>query len=81
MEVSDALCALAICPNAIVIWLSSLAYVPMCAVRRIGLAGTKMENATCGTILLQEAVQLNAIGMEATHYGHTSYAGARTFRN
>jgi len=39
--------------NQLRLWLSSFAYILMCAVRRIGLAGTKMENATCGTIRLQ----------------------------
>jgi hypothetical protein len=39
--------------NQLRLWLSSLAYVLLCAVRRIGLAGTKLENATCGTIRLQ----------------------------
>ena len=36
--------------NQLRLWLSSLAYVLMCAVRRIGLAGTELERATCGTI-------------------------------
>jgi hypothetical protein len=36
--------------NQLRLWLSSLAYVLMCAVRRIGLAGTKLARATCGTI-------------------------------
>jgi hypothetical protein len=39
--------------NQLRLWLSSLAYVLMCAVRRIGLAGTDLERATCGTIRLQ----------------------------
>jgi hypothetical protein len=39
--------------NQLRLWLSSFAYVLMCAVRRIGLAGTKLERATCGTIRLQ----------------------------
>ena len=39
--------------NQLRLWLSSMAYVLMCAVRRIGLAGTKLERATCGTIRLQ----------------------------
>jgi hypothetical protein len=39
--------------NQLRLWLSSLAYVLMCAVRRIGLAGTKMAVATCGTIRLK----------------------------
>ena len=39
--------------NQLRLWLSSFAYILMCAVRRIGLPGTKMERATCGTIRLQ----------------------------
>ena len=39
--------------NQLRLWLASMAYVLMCAVRRIGLAGTKLERATCGTIRLQ----------------------------
>ena len=39
--------------NQLRLWLSSLAYVLMCAVRRIGLVGTDFERATCGTIRLQ----------------------------
>lgn len=39
--------------NQLRLWLSSLAYVLMCAVRRIGLPGTAFERATCGTIRLQ----------------------------
>src|SRR5258705_380067 len=38
--------------NQLRLWLSSFAYILMCAVRRIGLAGTKLESATCGTIRL-----------------------------
>jgi len=39
--------------NQLRLWLSSLAYVLMCAVRRIGLAGTKLAVATCRTIRLK----------------------------
>lgn len=39
--------------NQLRLWLSSFAYVLMCAVRRIGLAGTKLAVATCGTIRLK----------------------------
>jgi Transposase DDE domain group 1 len=38
--------------NQLRLWLASLAYVLMCAVRRIGLVGTRLEAATCGTIRL-----------------------------
>lgn len=39
--------------NQLRLWLASFAYVLMCAVRRIGLAGTKFQAATCGTIRLK----------------------------
>jgi len=39
--------------NQLRLWLSSFAYVLMCAVRRIGLVGTDFERATSGTIRLQ----------------------------
>ena len=39
--------------NQLRLWLASFAYVLMCAVRRIGSAGTKLESATCATIRLQ----------------------------
>ena len=38
--------------NQLRLWLSSLAYVLMCALRRLGLAGTKLARATCSTIRL-----------------------------
>jgi hypothetical protein len=39
--------------NQLRLWLASFAYVLMCAVRRIGLTGTKLAAATCGTIRLK----------------------------
>jgi len=39
--------------NQLRLWLASFAYVLICAVRRIGLAGTKLAKATCGTIRLK----------------------------
>jgi len=36
--------------NQLRLWFASMAYVLMCAVRRIGLAGTQLAQATCGTI-------------------------------
>jgi hypothetical protein len=38
--------------NQLRLWLASFAYILMCAVRRIGLAGTTLARATCGTIRL-----------------------------
>jgi hypothetical protein len=34
-------------------WFASMAYVLLCALRRIGLAGTDLAEATCGTIRLK----------------------------
>ena len=39
--------------NQLRLWFASMAYVLLCAVRRIGLQGTKLANATCGTIRLK----------------------------
>jgi hypothetical protein len=36
--------------NQLRLWFASFAYVLMCALRRIGLAGTELAQATCGTI-------------------------------
>ena len=36
--------------NRLRLWLASLAYVLLCALRRIGLAHTQFAAATCGTI-------------------------------
>jgi len=35
------------------LWFASLAYVLVCALRRIGLERTRLANATCGTIRLK----------------------------
>jgi Transposase DDE domain group 1 len=39
--------------NQLRLWLASMAYALMCALRRIGLAHTQLANATCGTIRLK----------------------------
>jgi hypothetical protein len=39
--------------NQLRLWLASMAYVLLCAVRRIGLAHTQFADATCGTIRLK----------------------------
>ena len=39
--------------NQLRLWLSSLAYVLVEAVRRLGLTGTEMANATAGSIRLK----------------------------
>src|SRR5256884_3983743 len=39
--------------NQLRLWFASMAYVLLCALRRIGLHGTTLANATCGTIRLK----------------------------
>jgi Transposase DDE domain group 1 len=39
--------------NQLRLWFASMAYVLMCAVRRIGLDHTEFAEATCGTIRLK----------------------------
>lgn len=39
--------------NQLRLWFASMAYVLVCALRRIALAHTTLANATCGTIRLQ----------------------------
>ena len=39
--------------NQLRMWFSGIAYVLMCALRRIALAGTELERATCATLRLR----------------------------
>jgi hypothetical protein len=39
--------------NQLRLWLHSMAYVLLCALRRIGLHDTDLADATCGTIRLK----------------------------
>jgi hypothetical protein len=39
--------------NQLRLWFASMAYVLLCALRRIGLAHTRFANATCGTLRLK----------------------------
>ena len=39
--------------NQLRLWFASMAYVLITALRRIGLAHTRLERATCGTIRLK----------------------------
>ena len=48
--------------NQLRLWFASMAYVLMCALRRIGLDGTDLARATCGTIRLK----LLKIGAQVT---------------
>jgi|SRR5450631_154046 hypothetical protein len=47
---ADRTCTLTIRANQLRLWLSSMAYVLISALRRIALAATRFTDATCGTI-------------------------------
>jgi hypothetical protein len=50
--------------NQLRLWFASMAYVLLCALRRIGLDQTHFANATCGTIrlkLLSANISLNEV--------------------
>ena len=52
--------------NQLRLWFASMAYVLICALRRIGLAHTQFAQATCGTIRLK----LLKIGALASAFPH-----------
>ena len=39
--------------NQLRLWLASMAYMPLCALRRIAVQHTQLAEATCGTIRLK----------------------------
>ena len=53
--------------NQLRLWFASVAYVLMCALRRIGLKGTELARATCGTIRFFEISQDYQILCNLTH--------------
>jgi Transposase DDE domain group 1 len=50
---ADRTSAATMCANQLRLWFASLAYVLLCALRRIGLPFTQFARATCGTIRLK----------------------------
>ena len=41
------------CANRLRLWFASMAYVLLCALRRLGLARTRLAAATCGSLRLK----------------------------
>jgi hypothetical protein len=50
---ADRTSAATMCANQLRLWFASMAYVLLCALRRIGLTETAFADATCGTIRLK----------------------------
>lgn len=65
--------------NQLRLWFASMAYVLMCALRRIALAGTELARATCATIRL-ELLKIGAqvtISVRRVHIAMTSACPSR----
>ena len=65
--------------NQLRLWLAAMAYVLMCALRRIALGGTELARATCGTIrlkLLKIGAQVT-VSVRRVHIAMTSACPAR----
>ena len=65
--------------NQLRLWFAAMAYVLMCALRRIALGGTELARATCGTIrlkLLKIGAQVT-VSVRRVHIAMTSACPAR----
>ena len=58
---ADPASAMTMRSNQIRLWFSSLAYVLVHAVRRLGLAGSSLEQATAGTIIRLKLFKIGAV--------------------
>jgi hypothetical protein len=66
--------------NQLRLWLASMAYVLLCAVRRIGLAHTQFAQATCGTIRLK-LLKLGALVRVSVRRITVALASAGPYQN
>ena len=62
--------------NQLRLWFASFAYVLMSALRRIGLANTRLADATCGTIRLK-LLKIGALARGALNCRLTQSSGYR----
>jgi hypothetical protein len=66
--------------NQLRLWLASMAYVLLCAMRRIGLAHTQFAEATCGTIRLK-LLKLGALVRVSVRRIKVAMASACPYQN
>jgi hypothetical protein len=73
--------------NQLRLWFAAMAYVLLCALRRIGLAHTQFAEAACGTIrlallkigaLVRRSVRRIKIAMASAHPHQNEFALAHT---
>lgn len=50
--------------NQLRLWFAAMAYVLLCALRRIALSHTRFENASCGTIRLKLLCTRRTFGLQ-----------------
>ncbi len=65
--------------NQLSLWFSSFAYVLIAALRRIGLAGTRLADATCGTIRLK-LLKIGAVVRLSHRRLHVAMASAGPYQ-
>ncbi len=66
--------------NQLRLWFASMAYVLLCALRRIGLAHTQFAQATCGTIRLK-LLKLGALVRVSVRRIKVAMASAHPYQN
>jgi hypothetical protein len=66
--------------NQLRLWFASMAYVLLCALRRIGLAYTQFADATCGTIRLK-LLKIGALVRISVRRIKVSMASASPFQD
>jgi DDE family transposase len=62
------------------LWFAAMAYVPLCALRRIGLAHTRFAEATCGSIRLA-LLKIGALARRSVRRSKLAMASAHPHRN
>ena len=65
--------------NQLRLWFASFAYVPLCALRRIGLAFTQFARASCGSIRLK-LLKIGALVKISVRRIHLAMASACPFQ-
>ena len=66
--------------NQLRLWFSSMAYVLLCALRRIGLAFTQFARASCGTIRLN-LLKIGALVKISVRRVHLAMASACPYQH
>ena len=66
--------------NQLRLWFASMAYVLLCALRRVGLAHTQFAKATCGTLRLA-LLKIGALVTTSVRRVRLAMASAHPYQN